>query len=622
MKKNKITYIIISLSIIFGLSSCSDYLDNAPDDIVDLDEVFANRKYSEQFLANVYNYTKQDNGWSNTSPWTAISDELDVTYPDYVVSNMNLGALTPDKGWYDFWPHFYKGIRAASIFINRIDENNDFPGGLEYLKTQYKAEARFLRAWYYFNLVRQYGPVVILPEDVISPDATIDQMTLPRSPISQCFNYIINELDAIIEMGILPKENYGEFSDSYGRITEGTCRALKSRALLYAASDLYNNDRNGAFYDNFRNADGTLLLDYTDADRTKRWQEAANAALDIINMKYSLYIERDATGTIDVFSSYKKTFIENWNSEVIWGKKKGGFWEMDMAGNPRVLNAWGGWGPTQKIVDAFYTKNGLPIKTESAFPLTKDPIYTEEGFTENDGDNGYTQKGTYNMYTNREPRFYISIMFNNARTRIASLSTANQKTVEFFYGGNSGRTDGDTRNFPQTGYLANKLVNLKSNPLTGSTTEHVYIVFRLGEIYLNYIEALNEVDYNANKATIITYLNKIRERAGVPLFGNESGMIAPPVTQDAMRQIIRRERQIELAFETNRYFDCVRWNTAAKEFSGPFEGMNIYGRKDNFHKRVIFETRVFDQKNLLYPITLSELYRGKNLVQNPGWSGN
>lgn len=606
---------IYLISVIIGVVSCSDYLDTYPKDTLTIDEVFQNKNYTEQYLANVYNYTRTDNKWSNDAPWTGLSDELDVTYPDYSISNMNLGALTPDKGWYDNWTALYKGVRSATYFINRIDEN---PEITEDVKAKYKEEARFLRIWHYFNIFRQYGPIVILSDELVAPDASIDEMTFPRSPVSECMDYMIQELDIAINSGNLPQTVAANPSADMGRVTVGACKALKSRLLLYAASDLYNNDRNGSFYDDFKNNDGTLLLDYTDAGRTDRWQKAADAAKEVIDMGFSLYKEYvENSSDIDPYKSYKNLFIVDWNDEVIWAKPAGNFYEMNMAGNPRVVGAWNGWGPTQKMVDAYYTKNGLPIADDPDFPIQKDPIYTEEGYTATTGDDGYTQPNTFRMYTNREPRFYVSIMFNNAKTNLSDLGS-NQKTVEFFYGGNSGLTPTATRNYSQTGYLASKFVHPDANPSTGKEAEHARIFFRLGEIYLNYIEALNEIDYETNKTEIIKYLNEIRKRAGIPGVGEDD--VPVPANQDAMRQVIRRERQIELAFETHRYFDCMRWLTADKEFHGDMYGMDItQSNRDEFHRRVVFESRVFEKKNILYPLKLSELFKGRELVQNPGW---
>jgi hypothetical protein len=145
-----------------------------------------------------------------------------------------------------------------------------------------------------------------------------------------------------------------------------------------------------------------------------------------------------------------------------------------------------------------------------------------------------------------------------------------------------------------------------------------YIHFRLGEIYLNYAEALNELGFNENKTEILYYINQIRERAGIPLYGDGAGEI--PVTAGEMRALIRAERRVELAFESHRYFDCKRWIIAHETDGGDFWGMDVYAGEDGFHKRAIFEKRSFQTKNYLWPIRTSETYKNSLLVQNPGWS--
>lgn len=471
----KISSFILLAACMNGITSCSDYLDTYPKDVLTIDEVFQNKKYTEEYLASVYNYTRKDNMWSNDAPWTGLSDELDVTYPDYSISNMNLGSLNPGRDWYNNWTPLYKGVRSASYFMSRIDEN---PQIEEDLKRKYTEEARFLRVWHYFHIMRQYGPFVILPNEVISPEASIEEMTLPRSPISTCVDYMIGELNIAINSGHLPEMVPDNKAQDMGRVTVAACKALKSRILLYAASDLYNNDRNGAFYSDFKNKDGSLLLNYTDGDRITRWQKAADAAKEVMDMGFSLHKEYvGTTSNIDPYKSYKNLFIVDWNDEVIWAKPAGDFSDMNMAGNPLVVGGWNGWAPTQKMVDAYYTKNGLPIAGEAGFPMSKDPVYTEEGYTVAMGDDGYTQPNTFKMYTNREPRFYVSIMFNNAKTNLSDLGT-NQKTVEFFYKGNSGFGT-SMRNYPQTGYLATKMVHPDANPSTSKGKEHARIFFRL-----------------------------------------------------------------------------------------------------------------------------------------------
>lgn len=612
--------ILIACCLLVTLPSCDSFFDNEPDNQQTIEQVFKRRTTTLQFLANVYSYIRPVYEWSNQTIWAGISDEIDVTYSDYEISKINLGLLAPDKEalfYGNLWNHYYPGIRAATFYIQNVDKNLEMDAA-EIQRT--KAEARALRAWYYFCLVRQYGPVVILPEDLIPADASTNDMQFPRSSVKTCFDYIVNEMNEVVKMDILFKEQASGLN--YGRITEAFCKSVKARALLYAASDFYNRDRTLNIYKEFRNSDNSYLFDYTDADRRERWQAAADAAKEVISgYSFALYQEFDNNGVLDPYKSYQNLFVVDRNKEIIFAKPAGGFWEQDRACSPRFVNGWSGWGVVQEMVDDYFTKTGYPLLKNAAGKLyAEDGSYTEEGFSTAAGDKGYTQKGTYNMYCNREPRFYVSVCFNNSKW----LSDYNQSTVEFFYGGNTGRTEIETRNYTQTGYLCRKFVNPKSNVSTGQLVEHAAVMFRLGEMYLNYVEALNEVDYAANKTEILFYLNAIRKRAGIPVYGMNQGAgeVPVPANYEAMREAIRRERRVELAFEEARYFDCIRWGIAHEKFDGPKHGMNANDSrgKEFFHQRTVFETRVYKDYYLLWPLPLSEMYKGKKLVQNPNWS--
>lgn len=592
-----------------SFQSCESFFDNEPDNISTMDEVFAHRKSTLEFLANTYSYIRPPYCWSNETIWAGVSDEIDVTYTDYEISKINLGMLAPDKEslyYGNLWSHYYKGIRSATYFIKNVRVNDEMT---EKDVRKCIAEARGLRAWYYFCLVRQYGPVVLLGDDLIAADANVSEMQLPRATAKQCFDYIVNECNEVIAMNALA--DFRDTSLDYGRVTNAMLAALRARALLYAASPLYNHDRTLPVLRSLANNDGTLLLNYTDADATERWQAAADACKQLF-----AYPGLMLYNTGDAYTSYKELFMTDWNQEVIWAKPSGSFWEQQLASSPRFVSGWSGWGVTQEMVDAFFTKTGYPLLEGTDGKMyAADGSYSEDGFSTSTGDNGYTQSGTFKMYCNREPRFYVSVAFENEKW----ISKYNNTQLHFYYGGNTGRTATETRNYSQTGYLTPKFVDPESDVANGRNQEHAAIIFRLGEFYLNYAEALNEVSYEANRSEILYYLNEIRSRAGIPGYGNG---VPVPANQDEMREAIRRERRVEMCFEEARYFDCCRWCIAHQYFDGPKHGMNANDArgKDAFFERTVFETRVFKDYATLWPIPLNETYKDKNLVQNPEWS--
>ncbi|PST82888.1 RagB/SusD family nutrient uptake outer membrane protein [Pedobacter yulinensis] len=594
-------FILLAIGMASCLFSCQKgFLDQVPDDRLTIDDVFQRRATTLRYLANVYSYIRSDVDWNSAnSPWEGLSDEIDITYNDYPTYSMNLGNWDRNLGDYNYWNHYYRGIRAASYFIDNVGKNPELqPEEMERLK----AEARFLRAMYYFMIMRQYGPVVLLPETPLAPDATIEEMSLPRSPFDVCVDYVAAEMDK--SLPALPVNGSTTDESNYGRINRGMVLAFKSRMLLYAASALYNGNTD---YAGFKNPDGTQLISQVyNAGKWKRASDAAKAVIDLNN--YSLYRETDNAGNLKPYESLKNVFLRDWNSEIIMARVVGTMYAIDQNGAPKRVGGWSSWGPTQQAVDAYFTANGRSITDPAS-------NYSETGYSTSG--NSYYDAGTYNMYVNREPRFYVAITFNGSKWINTSFGTNGQPiTIQMFRNGNSGKDGG--RNWSRTGYVVRKMVNPSSTQNPSVTQQRTEVLFRLAEVYLNYAEALNEAE--PGNADIVKYLNLIRERAGIPQYGPGAGQIPVPATQDAMREAIRKERRVELAFEYHRYFDTRRWKIAEQTDGGPFYGMDIEATTtEAFSKRVVFETRVFHKKYYLWNIQQSELNKDKNLVGNPGW---
>jgi starch-binding outer membrane protein, SusD/RagB family len=591
-----------ALCLLCLLGSCKKYLSQVPDDKQTIDDVFRKKATTEQYLAGVYGYIPSNSDWNNGSPWEGLSDEIDVTYNDYPTYSMNLGQWDRNRGNYNFWRTYYQGIRTASYFMQRVDE---CPEIQDNLKAQYKAEARVLRAYFYGELMRQYGPVIILPNLTIAPDAAISEFSFARNTFDECVDFVASEIDAA-----LPNLPAGqESTQEYGRIKKGMALAMKSRILLYAASPLFNGNTE---YAGFTNPDGTQLISQQyDAGK---WKKAADAAKAVIDMPaYSLYKEVDGSGNIKPYESCKNVFLKDWNSEIIMARVMGdGLYSIDKNGSPYILGGWSSWGPTQQAVDAFFMANGRPVD---------DPLsgYTETGFAA--AATPYYAAGASNMYVNREPRFYVNVTFNlskwiNNASNNNGGTGSSPITIQMYKGGNSGQYTG--RNWSRTGYCVRKMVNPSSIVGPDKIAARTEVVFRLAEIYLNYAEALNE--YDPGNADIKKYINLIRERAGIPQYGAGINPLPEPSGQDAWRQAIRKERRVELAFEYHRYFDTRRWKIAEQTDGGPMYGMDINATNTtDFSKRVVFENRVFQKKNYLWNILQSELNKDINLVENPGW---
>ena len=601
--KLKITLPLLTALCI--LTACNDdFFDQVPDDRITIEQVFQQTSYSEKYLATVYSYIRDESHRTNGVPWDPCSDDLDVTYDreDYNSFKMNLGNWSASSNYYEYWTHYYRGIRSATYFIQHIGSNQemlDDPTRGPIVVEQYKNEARFLRAWFYYCLLRQYGPCVLLGDDVLSGDLDRDdvKMNLPRSPYDECVDYIVRELDDMIDNNRLPLHFTTQADKDYGRATLAMCMGLKSRVLLLAASDQFNGN---PAYANVVNTDGKHL--FPTRKDPEKWNRAAQAAKAVIDLGiFDLYKEYHKDGTLDPYMSCRNVFLENWNSEVMMVRISNSLQHWERSASPRQFSGYESMGATQQLVDAFRMKDGTAITPD------KESGYSTTNYADTKSGWVFAPAGTRNMFVNREPRFYVNICFNGA------YWIGDQKTrIQLYYTGGSGKKG--TWDFPRSGYIAIKNVSPSSNPKNSNYIKRPFVIMRYAEMLLNYVEALNE--YDPGNPDIETYLNLIRERGGL-------GPVQSDLNQPQMREQIRLERRIELCFEQLRYFDTRRWLIADQTDGGPFYGMNVDAGNsftdEAFYEKTVFETRVFRPEFYLFPIPQSEINRDPQIVQNPGW---
>ncbi|GEP93225.1 hypothetical protein CTE07_48700 [Chitinophaga terrae (ex Kim and Jung 2007)] len=597
MIMKKFTLYIAILFFTAGLlSSCSKYLDQVPNDRITIEEVFKKKGPSERYLANIYSYVNDESDQWNNNPWLGNCDEADVTWSKYPIYSLNIGNMSAGNVLFDKWGYYYNAIRAATYFMKHINENVEIRSlNGQQLIDQYQAEARCLRAYYYFLLMRQFGPVVLMGDTLLAPDAPASDMQIPRSPFDECVNYVSSELDAVAAALPLVPMNNGEPSDLQGgRMTKGIALAIKSRLWLYAASPLYNGNTEMA---SFKTQDGRNFISQS-FDKEK-WKKAADAAKAVIDLGlYSLY--KDPGG--DVKKSLQGIFLQPWNSEQIFVRKSNGLSTYDVHCMPRQAGGWCGLAVTQEQVDAYFMKDGKSI--------TESPLYSESGFTTENG------VKVFNMYQNREPRFYTDVTYNNSIFLGGNMKSA--APVSFFLSGPNGK-NGHPTDWSKTGYLIRKNVGTQTNDGSGGNGQkqiRPIILFRLGEIYLNYAEALNE--YDPGNPDILKYVNAIRRRAGIPGYGDGADGLPVPATQADARKKIRDERRVELAYECHRWFDIRRWKIAASVM-GDVHGMDINKDGDDFYKRSVAATHLFRSANYWFPISQYEMDRGRTMIQNPGW---
>lgn len=628
------TYILFSLLLILLLPSCEDFLDKEPDDALTLEMVFNDKQRTEEWLAGIYNKIP-DPLMDYTRQWgcTFFSDDAQIaiamgqfnSYWKWIVTNNQGGVNPTTKPPMDIWSNTYKDVRSALIFIQNVKSLPDQGLSAENVE-QMKMEARFLVAFYYTKMLEIYGPFPLIT-DLISSNTPVLDMMQARTPYDEIVNWLDNEY---LELADFFPSVYSNPDQMFGRPTKGICLALRARLWLYAASPLFNGNPD---FSDMKNPDGASI--FSKQYNESKWQKAADATREFLNLAetgiYSLYTENYQNGGIDPFLSFQNLFLTtgNQNKEIIFATMGNSHRWYNGVGNPRgYVGGSGYYGSTQNLVDAFFMKNGLsPI---SGYDATGSPIintesgYTEEGFTTDEiiyDNTAYnmggasaregvvSDKGTFNMYANREPRFYITVWHDNQW-----IPQAKRKT-QFKHGGLDG---GPTHDSPQSGYLTRKAVNPESDPRNSKIPYQPAIILRLGEFYLNYAEALNEVE--PEHPDILKYLNLIRKRAGIPGYGHESNQITPPVTQDEMREVIRKERRVEFALEGDiRYNDIRRWKIAVELFKEPIIGMDRSSSDDSFYTRTPYMYRPFEKKNYLWPIYQNYIDNNPNLVQNKFW---
>lgn len=605
------------------LTSCVDYLDKESDTELTLPMVFEDKTRIEGWLANVYSHVPDPYwGYARKLGWDILSDDMTASERwrqwDWKVIPMLLGEWTPSTDWDgNYWSRLPQLIREANIFIENVHPLPD--QGISATEVTYmKAEMRFMIAYYYYLLSNTYGPVPFKPNYIAPTDFNLADLMEGQRPYYEVVDWVDKELKEVAE--ILPAK-YAE-ARKYGRATSIMCLAVRARMLLFAASPLVNGNPD---YANHKNKDGENLFSTT-ADKTK-WAYAAQACKELIDAAeaagHKLYTEKNEDGTIDPFMSYQNLFLTRYdegNTEILFARPGGSeYGEYEKHATPAASGGSGGLGVTQSLVDAFFMENGLPINDD-------DSEYVETGFSVSDEtrDNtvwdtevnggAITKSGTYNMYCHREPRFYITVSYNN------SYFTQEKRLFNFF---NGSKDNPHTHDAPQNGYLIRKKISPDLNVKQGTYKYRPGIVYRLGEAYLNYAEALNESD--PGNGDILVYLNKIRERAGIRQYttgDTDENFIHVDLSDQAeMRKLIRAERRVELNCEGIRYDDLRRWKEAENVLNGDFYGMNFSGRDESsFYVRTPYLKRVYKKAYYWFPIHQSEIDKNDKLVQSPYWN--
>lgn len=628
------------------LSSCVDFL-NVSDELssnLTMDQVFDNVAYTKKWHGNIFNCISEystiflPSAFGN--PWPMLCDELTVCAGN-ARSELENGYTASNASFHRF-SDLYKYIRQAYIFLDRAKPIGD-PTGLAYLSEEevnrMKSEAKFFIAYSYFSLFELYGPMPLIANAL---DTNATSYDYPRASVDEMVNFIDDLLQEVLDENYLPQTlrsedpNTGEMVENMKemvRPTRAVVLALRAKLWVYASSKLFNGGFPEAM--ELRNADGKQLFP---AEDRKKWNIAKQHLETFLTFArqngYELFraynVDKDnPENKIENPSQSVYQLFQNYNNEIIWASSKTsmvGFSAqfLDNRCTPQdIFNGMAGIGVSQQMVDAFFTDKGLDIH--------EDPDYNETGFSNVPNpcaqDQPRIDKNIFNMYAHREPRFYHAVTYEHKSWHI-------QPKARYKVGLADNEPNKNSNSVRQhyTGYLLYKRCNqtLLKTGTYNRTWARPSILFRLADFYLYYAEACNEV--NPSDPNVIKYLDLVRERAGIPGYQrlNDTGVkIGVIGNYEAQAYAIRRERQVELFSEGQRYFDTRRWMICGpgEEADMSIEyGMNVNGVSTlppgdpgSFFNRVVARRYNWKRAMYLYPIPHSEIEKAPSIVQNPLW---
>ena len=659
--------LLISCCLMILMGSCN-YLDVDKyfDDTLKYDSVFSNKRNFEQYLWGAAGELPDE------SKIFGNDEEPGITGADDIFTLMNwdlfhgkaltLGLVSAaDTRGLGVWGKCYKVIRKANLLLSRIDECRDMTP-LE--KQEFLGYIHFLLGYAYYHILMNYGPAVLLGDEVLDTNESTEYYDRPRATYDETVEYVCAELETAAKY--IPTDIA---IVNFGRPSKGAAYAIIARVRLQAASDAFNGGESARRYFGTwqRGTDGAYYVSQTYDER--KWALAAAAARRVMDMdngtRYALHTVPASSdgsyvtpalpegvptaefpagaGGIDPLKSYTDMFngetYPTQNSELIWARNSDDVRDFTRQSFPVFMGGYNGMCVTQKVIDAYKLRNGKTIDEAT------DDEYSEEGKTTGqDIFSGYTlPRRTYNMYANREMRFYACIGFSGCLWpgNSTSESTYSNKTISYELNGNAGKNSGTgedrDKNYAVTGYVLKKYIHPSDNWAGSGATRvsKVFPIIRYAEILLSYAEAVNHLSTShtvtmesgeeyvlsraGNLQDMIDAFNQVRFRAGLPGLRPQDY-----ASEEAMQEQIVTERLIEFLGEGRRWYDIRRWGIYEDVESQPIEGMNVEADGDDYFQRVTvnhadYRNRVVDRKTVLLPIPRNEMRKAPKLDQNPGW---
>lgn len=584
MKKTILYAAFIAMLSGIALTSCEDmfgdFLDKQPSNELTEEEVFSLWTNAEKFHFDTYNFLRHGVRRISDS-WLDSATDLAHTSYSYggTRTSFNIGNYYAGSGASELtgtWEAYYRAIRKCNMLLAHIDEvpkaASDAEETYQTHKKNYKAESRFLRAYFYWELFLRYGAIPIVT-DVLDPDGDLLTGYTERPSAKQYTDFILKELEEC-EPDLIDKSTNDNL---IGRITKPMASALRSRIILFLASPQY---------------------------QLKTWQEAVDASrhfFDNYGSQFSLYQEEGNPADKQYQDAILKPVHESNNEIIFWRNDAKVGWEEIYHDTPVGEGGYGGLCPSQNLVDMYDMANGLSPFTE--YDKTGAPVYNQSGIPAVNPASGYDDT---NPYANRDPRFYSTVLYHK--------SVWNNAEINVIKGGRDNPV-GNANSTP-TGYYVRKYI-----PEVILSTEHAgtayrnWTFIRYAEILLNYAEAMNEL--NGPSEEVFNALQLIRDRVGMTAKLSERNDLR---SKDALRNFIRKERTIELAFEEHRPWDVRRWNVAVEALSRPIYGMEVSNgtNGETVYTRKTVQERIFEEKMYLYPLPEQEVWK-TGLENNPGW---
>ncbi len=611
-KMKKVVFCLLSL-VVFGCND--DFVNTKPLDQLAESAVWTDASLAEAFVSEIY--AGFGNGGFDEQMNASLTDETIFTHPGRNITTITESRSNPESpGWINgtlSWGNMFLRIRACNVALSNL-EAPKFTSPV--LVDRMKGEVKFLRAYYYHQLIRYFGGVPIIDKPFTLNDS---DFLSPRNTWEECVNFIVKNCDEAAAL-------LDGKTTAAGRANKAAALALKARVLIYAASDLHDMPTAKSKSSVLSSYAKPELVGYVSGDRKARWEkarDAAKAVLDLPGFGYALNLTNPVSSADGTANYMNASLARNGGEkEILIGRyfinaKQEGGGRQGLFNGPNGYHNWAGNTPIQLMIDDYEMMDGSKFDWNKADHASA-------------------------PYTNRDPRFYASVLYEGApwkpRTSdVASKDPANQiQTGQYILANGTTVFGLDTRkssvedwNGSYTGYYIRKFIDPNPAIIDQNTWQQIpWPILRYTEMVFNYAESLIELGDHANA---LLWLNKVRFRAGMP---------ALTETGDALKQRFRNEKRVEMYLEEQRYHDTRRWMIAPTTLGRKANGINVTGvakagatipnpyRFDpnafSYTYKVFEidpgkENRAWLDKMYYLPIHRDEMNRNNKLIQNPGY---